>query len=173
MQDKFDEYLKNEEMPNRLRALTAKSFRNVDHELTGSDVNCELATYGDALLKHALCKILFDAEEENITVEKQRFESDKVLVNVIAKHYGLLDYMRFDRNDGNIPQDYNYPTQKEENQKGNDSPYKYIATAVEALVASFYLDNGEDFGLVIEIAKHWKLLIDNSKKEGFSPLCTT
>ena len=131
--------------------------------------NTELATYGDALLKCAFCKILFDEGVPNITEGKKNYESDKVLVEVIARHYELLKYIHFDKNDDKIPRDYDYRNPK----KGKASPYKYIATAVEALIAAVYLDNKENFGLVIEIAKHWKILIDNSKKEGFSPLCTT
>ena len=41
---------------------------------------------------------------------------------------------------------------------------KYIATAVEALIAAIYLDNNEDFSLVVKIAEHWKTLIDDSYK---------
>lgn len=174
MTDKFDEYLNDKSQSTRERALTSSSHKKVFQNENGSPLsnektNTELATYGDALLKCAFCKMLFDEGVSNITEGKKNYESDKVLVEVIARHYELLKYIRFDKNDDKIPQDYDY----RKPQKGNDSLYKYIATAVEALVASFYLDNGEDFGLVIEIAKHWKRLIDNSKKEGFSTLCTT
>lgn len=48
--------------------------------------------------------------------------------------------------------------------KGKDSPSKYIATAVEALIAAIYLDNKEDFSLVVKIAEHWKKLIDKKQK---------
>ncbi len=162
MQDKFDKYLKDGSQPTRQKALTAKSYKNIDHSLQDKDTNCELATYGDALLKCAFCKILFDDGVENITVKKQNYESDKVLVEVIARHYELLNYIRFDdKTNSEIPQHYDY---KAPSQKGNDSPSKYIATTVEALVSAIYLDNGEDFGLVVKIAEHWKELIDNSQK---------
>jgi len=162
MQDKFGEYLKDESQRNRQKALTSKSYKNEDHSLMDKDTNRELATYGDALLKCAFCKILFDKDVENITQSKQKYEKDKALVEVIAQHYQLIKYMRFDKNDDKIPLDYNYQQPK----KGNDSPSKYIATAVEALLAAIYLDNKEDFRLVVEIASHWKMLIDQSVGDG-------
>jgi dsRNA-specific ribonuclease len=161
MQDKFSEYLNDENQPRRKKALTANSYKKVDPSLKASDTNCELGTYGDALLKCAFCKILFDEGVSNITVEKQKYESDKVLVEIIARHYELLNYIRFDKNDDKIPKDYDY---RDPPKKGKDSPSKYIATAVEALIAAVYLDNNEDLGLVLEIVKHWKKLIDNSGK---------
>ena len=157
MQDKFDEYLKDKEKPTRLKALTAKSYRNLNHALEDSDTNSTLATYGDAILKLAYCKILFDEGETKITERKQALESDKNLVEVIAKRYDLLNYIKFDNNDTKIPQDYKY----QKPQKGKDSPSKYIATAVEALIAAIYLDNDEDLDLVVDIVKDWRELIEN------------
>ena len=46
-----------------------------------------------------------------------------------------------------------------------ESAAKYIATAVEALLAAIYLDNNENFGLVVDIAKSWKNLIDEEKNK--------
>ena len=156
MQDKFGEYLKDESQHFRQQALTAKSYKNVDHSLKDQDTNCELATYGDALLKVAYCGILFEENAENITEKKKQSEEDKVLVEVIARHYKLLDFIHFDKNDNNIPQDYNYRIPKH----GKDSPSKYIATAVEALLAASFLDNDKNMELIVGIAKHWKTLID-------------
>ena len=164
MRDIFWEYLNNasdQEHPTRQTALTDNSYKNKDHSLDDRDINCRLATYGDALLKLAYCKILFDEGASQITVEKQKYESDKVWVEVLARHYSLLGYVRYDKNDDKIPKDYGY---REPSKKGKDSPSKYIATAVEALIAAIYLDNKEDFSLVLEIVKHWKKLIDNSGK---------
>ena len=174
MQDKFNEYLRDKSQHTRERALTSSSYKKVFERenrspLLDEKTNTELATYGDALLKCAFCKILFDEGVSNITVEKQNYESDKVFVEIIARHYELLKYIYFDKNDDKIPQDYNYrKPEKEKDSKSNNgkgSPSKYIATAVEALIAAIYLDNKEEFGLVIEIAEHWKTLIDKSKGE--------
>ena len=159
MQDKIYEYLRDESRPTKQRALTASSYKNIDHSLEDADTNSELATYGDALLKLAFCKILFDEGVSNITLEKQKYESDKVFVEIIARNYELLNYIRFDKNDDNIPKDYDY---RDPPKKGKDSPSKYIATAVEALIAAIYLDNNEDFSVVVEIAKHWIELIDSA-----------
>lgn len=165
MQDRFLEYLNNtsdQEHPTRPIALTDNSYKNKDHSLDDRDINCRLATYGDALLKLAYCKILFDEGASQITVEKQKYESDKTLVEKIAQHYDLLKYIRFDENGKKIPEDYKY---EEPSKPGKDSTSKYIATAVEALLAAIYLDNNENFGLVVDIAKSWKNLIDEEKNK--------
>lgn len=162
MQDAFVKYLNDTSQPTRQKALTAKSYKKTDPSLQDKDTNCGLATYGDALLKCAFCKILFNAGAENITEKKQQYESDKVLVEIIARHYALLDHIRFDDTDANIPRDYNY---RKPSRKDKESKSKYIATAVEALIAAIYLDNGEDFGLVVAIAEGWKDLIDKQKTE--------
>ena len=157
MSPSFDEYLNNPSLQYKHRgiALTASSYKKVDHGLTDKDTSCKLATYGDALLKLALCKILFDNKVENITVVKQEYEKDEVLVKVIARHYNLLDKINFDKHDKNIPQNYEYEGDK----------HKYIATAVEALLAAYYLDNEENFELIVAVAEEWKKLIDETKTQ--------
>ena len=159
MPDKFKEYLKDISQRTRDRALTASSYkkffeRENGFPLSDEKINTELATYGDAILKLAFCKILFDAGVSNITVEKQKYESDEAFVRIIARHYKLLDYIKFDKDDSNIPQNYDYRP------KPNGNPHKYIATVVEALVAAYYLDNEEKFELIEAVAKEWKELID-------------
>lgn len=161
MSDVFEVYLKCKNATYRQTALTANSYKNVDHNVPDSDVNNEMATYGDALLKLALCQILFEENVKNITEEKKNYESDDVLVRVVAEKYSLIQYIRFDRGNKNIPQNYNYE------KKGDDSPHKYIATAVEALLAAIYLDHNKDFDFVVDIVRKWKMLIDerSAKKE--------
>ena len=87
-------------------------------------------------------------------------KSDEVLVEVIARHYELLKYICFDNNDGNIPQDYDY---RKPSKKRKVSRSKYIATAVEALIAAIYLDNEENMDLILEITAGWKTLIDKNR----------
>ena len=156
----FEEYLKNGESAYRQIALTSRSYKNIDHSLTDKNINPELGTYGDALLKLALCKILFEESVEKITEKKKDYESDKVLVKIIAHYYDLLKYMHFDYNDRNIPQNYDY----QGNENSPKSKHKYIATAAEALLAAIYLDEGENFDLVLDIVKEWKAIIDRSPK---------
>ena len=78
MADKFENYLKNEKSEYKTIALTSNSYRNIEHSLNDNAINNNLATYGDALLKLALCDILFNEKVENITVEKEKYESDEV-----------------------------------------------------------------------------------------------
>lgn len=159
VKDKFREYLeKNEDTENKKNALTAKSYKKYSQEynkqtLSNKNINERLGTYGDALLRHALCQILFEEKIEEISEEKKKYESDEILVKVVAKKYKLLDHIKYDKNDEKIPRDYEY---------GNNS-YKYIATVVEALLAAFYLDNEEEFKLVVEVVRLWEKLIDAQK----------
>ena len=74
---------------------------------------------------------------------------------MIARHYEILNFLRFDRNDPNISQDYDYY----ENENGK-SRHKYIATAVEALLAAIYLSHDRNTQEIFDIAKKWKELID-------------
>ena len=65
-EDAFALYLKNEAQQTRKKALTVKSYKQIETDLTDDDVNSELATYGDALLKYALSERLYGTVE-NIT----------------------------------------------------------------------------------------------------------
>ena len=154
----FREYLENggDGCSYRQRALTAKSYKNIEHSIQETDTNEALAVLGDSLLKYALCEILFDEQCENITVKKQGYESDEVLVKIIARHYNLKEYLRFDNTDTNIPQNYDF----EKRENGKESPHKYIATALEALLAAFFLDGQRDITVVFSIVREWKTLID-------------
>ncbi len=136
----------------RTRALTAKSYKNIEHTLQDKQTNDELATYGDALLKFALCEALLDDEKlEGLSVTKACYESDRVLVDKIARHYDLIKYIRFDRKNRRIPQSYDY----------EDDSHKYIATALEALLGAHYKIYG-DLDAIREIVKLWMQIIDRA-----------
>lgn len=154
--------------PLQLRALTDKSYKNkTTHSQNNDEINFELATYGDAILKCILCKIYFEREDEDnfgfkgkLTEWKKQYESDEVLVRVVAKHYNLLNFLRYDEK-GNEkpeeqkPQDYDHKGQNDKDR------HKYIATAMEACIAAVYIENGENE--VIDIVKQWIQWIDESK----------
>lgn len=147
----FEEYLV-QDTPEMRRALTDDTYKTVwqrehrsAHTLADKEVNSELATLGDAVLKLALAEMLLD-RVENITVVKQRYESDRVLVTVVGRHYGLLRYLRCDP--AVTKQDYDY---------AGDS-HKHIATALEAVLGAIYLTDG--FAAAREVVSAWCLLID-------------
>ena len=154
--DKFLEWI---EKNKGHYAFNDRSYRKVlQNEQRSADtknfkVNTELATYGDAVLSLSLCQILFG--EKQLSVEKAKYESDEILVKVVAKHYSLLEYINFDREDKQIPKDYAC--------KDKDDKYKFIATAVEACLGAIYMEKGMDTAL--EIVKTWKDIIDNSNKK--------
>lgn len=165
--DKIEELLKNQKTDLQKQALTDKSYKNkTTHSQNNDEINFELATYGDAVLKLALCKVYRDKKNagikfsDNLSQWKEKHESDEVLVRVIAKHYNLLNFLRYDEK-GNgkpeeqKPQDYDHKGQNDKDR------HKYLATAMEACIAAVYIENGENE--VIEIVKQCIQWIDESK----------
>ena len=139
-------------------ALVDKSYKNVCQQKKGVDpndikVNTELATYGDAVLKLALCQILWCEDVSMLTEKKKKYEEDETLVKAIADYYDLLDYIKYDKK--TKPSDYEYE------KKHGKNPHKFIATAVEACLGAIYLEN-KSIDVVLEIVNVWKNLIDYS-----------
>lgn len=145
-------------------ALTDRSFKNAfqkgkdttkpENVWPDETINADLATYGDAVLKMVLCEILFEKGSSSITEEKKRYESDRVLVSVIGKHYDILNNarFRFDKEDKNKPRDYCYPKTA-----GQDEPHKYIATAIEACLGALYRQtkNLSEIKNLVEMWMEW------------------
>lgn len=155
-QDKFLDYLQNGSGKWHTRALTDKSVQGDRDE---SVTNLTLATYGDAVLKLALCEILLDHYEE-LTIEKAKYESDVSLVRV-AEHYELLKYLNFNKSNREIPQDYDcrrldpsFTQSKKERVRHHNRRRKYIATAIEAVLGAIYKDH-RDPGEIVEIVRGW------------------
>lgn len=129
-----------------------KVYQNQYHkELASTNTNFELATYGDALLKFALCSILLD-KEEKLSENKKKYETDEFLIERVAKHYNLLKYMNFDREDKGILQEYIFDKKDKT---------KYIATTVEAVLGAIYKENN-NFKSIFNLVKSW---IDLKDKE--------
>ena len=121
---------------------------------------------GDAILKLALCKIYWDKKNagikfsDNLSQWKEKHESDEVLVRVIAKHYNVLNFLRYDKKGNGKPEEQKPQDYDHKGQNDNDR-HKYLATAMEASIAAVYLENGKNE--VIEIVKQWIEWIDESK----------
>ena len=150
--DIFEEYITQNKRNVDCRALTCKSYGEVykrkEHcEIDPQKTNFELATYGDALLKFTLCSLLLDKCKQ-LTEEKKKYETDKYLIENIAEHYQLLDYMNFDREDEKIPQCYEFL---------ENETTKYIATTVEAVLGAIYKQNN-DFHQICDLVKKWMIL---------------
>ena len=153
--DIFETFIQKYKRNKNCRALTCKSYGKVyqnkyQSPLKSEQQNSELATYGDALLKFALCALLLD-KVEHLSEEKKKFEEDKFLIEVVAEHYQLLDYMNFDRDDKKIPQEYKFVKSE------NHNPTKYIATTVEAVLGAIYLEN-PDLNSIIALVDSWREL---------------
>lgn len=126
------------------RALTTVSYKQVIQRkekrvLKDYDVNITLSTYGDVILKYILTDLLFAINSESITITKSEFEEDKFLVNYVARNINLLEYVKKDETDKNIPLNYDYAKVK------NNNSYKYLATTVEALIGAVHIINNKDF----------------------------
>ncbi len=137
--DLFIHWLKREDKSNYVkRALTDKSYKNVNPSLKTEETNFSLATFGDSIIKMCLTDILYKKSIIDISKERAKFESDEYLVKKVAKHYDLIKYIIKDPNDQKMPKDYEYVVKK-----GGNNPHKYIATAVEAMIGAIYLETSE------------------------------
>lgn len=160
MEDLFKEYLNKEDLPNIKRALTASSRKNIDHTLTNNNVADDLATLGDAVIKFCYAKYFLD-KCEKLSQEIEKYITDEVFVTKIANHYELLKYIAYDENDKKIPHDYNYKKPKITSGKNKkQSGYKYIATAVEAMIGAIYLET-KDLKKITELLLTWIKYIKN------------
>ena len=152
----FDNYLHSGS--NNLKiALTDRSFRKVTNNHT-LKINNDLATLGDAVYCLALTELLMDHEQ--ISKDKQTYESDESLVTKVAEYYHILDLLRYDKDDVTKGVGYNWIETEEQKKKKKDNPQKYLATAMEALMGAYYLDRDRHMGLIIELAKEWMQIID-------------
>ena len=166
--DIFEEYInKKNESSWVKRALTDPSFNdyrkrgvkkgdpNFSELNTPLPVNTDLATYGDAVIKLCYLEIMFD-KEKKLTEAKSKVESDEYLVDVVARHYDLLNFIDRDKEDKKRPNDYNYSSYN----NTNNNPCKYIATAVEAVIGAIYKET-KDLKPIIELLNNW-LELQNS-----------
>lgn len=155
--DLFEKYLQKEESSHWIhRALTDKSykaeFERENHKPFNGDVNTDLGTYGDGVIKLAYLELLLDFGTK-LTEEKSQWESDKYLVEKVAKHYQLVEKKRIHKNtkDKNLPDDYNY----EDTPGENKNRHKYIATAIEAMIGAIYKEIN-DLKPIIELLDSWR-----------------
>jgi len=157
--DEFLAWLKKNKEHYALVDKSYKPFlqrRDKISNINDIKINTELATYGDAVLKLALCQILWRENVFKLTEQKKKYEEDETLVKIIAKRYELLDFIKAG---STKPRNYDYEkysTKKKENNK-----HKYIATAVEACLGAIYKEE-KDMDKVIRIVKLWKDMIDKA-----------
>ncbi|MDE5715724.1 MAG: hypothetical protein K2I42_06280 [Anaeroplasmataceae bacterium] len=138
------------------RALTDSSYKNKfqreNREEYKGQINTDLATYGDAIIKFCYTEILLD-KSEKLTEERVHYESDKYLVKYVAKQYDLLNYIMKDVKDENLPNDYDY----ENNASENNNRHKYIATAVEAMIGAIYKEEPDLESLKLQLESWMRL----------------
>ena len=157
--DLFEEWLGKKDNSEWVqRALTARSYKKVNHNLKDKDIAFELATYGDALIKFCYAEIFLDNCKQ-LSIEIEKYVTDERWVNVIARHYSLLGFIRYDENDESIKKDYAYikPTKTKSGKNKKESPHKYIATAVEAMIGAIYLET-KKIKPITELLNSWRKL---------------
>ena len=139
--------------PLMVQALTDRSRNNYlrKHNLPIVPNNVELATYGDAVLKLAFCDVLYGVDY--LTIEKEKYESDKNYVEVIGKRYDILRRMKYDSEDCYMPKTYIMHKK--------DMNHKRIATCVEAIAGAIFMID-RDIEEIIEIARFWKGITDEA-----------
>jgi dsRNA-specific ribonuclease len=132
-------------------ALVCASYKPVYQRLHGEAliddrVNTELATYGDALLRFALVSLFLD-KVEKLSEHIKQYLTDKFLIECVAEHYRLLDYILYDEDNPLIPAQYVFYK--------NDRT-KYIATSVEAVLGDIYREGAsmEDIRALVESWTH-------------------
>lgn len=160
--DLFEEYLEKKDNENVKRALTAKSYKKEYSSLKNKDVAPDLATLGDAIIKLCYTKYFLDKVKQ-LSKEVEKYVTDERFVTVIARHYDLLKYIDYDKDDDNISQDYDYNKPgKTSGKNKKTSSYKYIATAVEAMIGAIYLETN-DLDKISELLLKWKEFIDKTQ----------
>lgn len=161
--DLFEEYLEKKDNENVKRALTAKSYKKEHQSLENKDIAADLATLGDAIIKFCYTKYFLDKVEQ-LSKEVEKYVTDERFVTVIARHYDLLKYIDYDKDDDKILQDYDYnkPGKTSSGKNKKTSPHKYIATAVEAMIGAIYLET-KDLDKISELLLQWKEFIDKTQ----------
>ena len=154
--DLFEEYLNKKETSKWVkRALTDKSYKHYYEELNGKPYlgkhNKDLGTYGDRVISLCFVELMLD-KESKLSIEKAKVESDEYLVKTIAKHYNLLKFIDTDENNNDLPRNYDFIKPAKKNK---DSPHKYIATAVEAMIGAIFKETN-DLKPIIELLDSWR-----------------
>ena len=142
-------------------ALTDNSYKQIyrkekREELSNNKVNSDLATYGDAILKVCLMKILIERNEEKLTEQKKIYESDRSLVKYIAPKYDLINKIYMDKE--KKTHSYNYDSYYNSTKTKNRC--KYIATCVEALIAAIFIEENCELDPIINLVEQWMTLCE-------------
>lgn len=111
---------------------------------------------------YLLTGILYhDRKEIDISEERKRYESDKVLVEKIASYYRLREILLFDDENEDKNHGYDYWEYK----GSGDHLHKFLATAMEALLGAYYLDHNESIKEVEPVARMYERICSRSKKQ--------
>ena len=134
------------------------TYLNLNHEwikiALNPNLNKNLATLGDSVLKLALADLLY-GKVKHLSEHIKFYNTDRTLVEDIGRHYDVIKYIQ--KEDIEI-YDESYSYIKKGKNKSN--PKKYIATAIEALLGAIYLINNHRMDEVKEVILEFKKIID-------------
>lgn len=158
--DLFEEWLSRKKESKWVkRALTDSSYKNKSGVSQDTEVNTELATYGDAIIKMCYSELLLD-KCNKLSAEIEKYIGDERFVTVIAKHYkilelGLIDYDDSDQKVKKHFEDYSYEKPgKTTGGNKKESPDKRKATVVEAMIGAIYKETKE-MDSIIKLLNEW------------------
>lgn len=170
-QDLFEKYLNEKNCKYIKIALTDSSYNtarskgvkknnpNYEELHKPLSTNRDLATIGDALMKLIYAKHFYEDEKTNKLSKKiEQYITDKYLVSVVAKHYDILKYLQFDKDNKSMKADYKYENRtRTEGKNKKNNPRKYIATAIEAMIGTIYMEaNGNNIKEISDLlTKCW------------------
>lgn len=169
-QDLFKRYLNEKNRKYIKIALTGSSYNtarskgvkknnpNYEELHKPFPTNRDLATIGDALMKLIYAKHFYEDEKTNKLSKKiEQYITDEYLVSVVAKHYDILKYLQFDKDNKSMKADYKYENKtKTEGKNKKNNPRKYIATAIEAMIGAIYMEeNGNIKKISNLLTKCW------------------
>jgi len=151
--DDFENYL-GKNPPLLQEALTDPSYRR--YSGNGScRTNEDLAALGGAVLDLALYSILYgELGGDQLAAAKGRYGSDRVPVTVVARHYGILGILRYDRNDRDKRNGYSWDP------VATAATQRFLADAAKAALGAFYLRYNQKMARVVPVVRYWMRLAD-------------
>ena len=101
---------------------------------------------------------VIDEKIDKLSKKIEQYTTDEYLVSVVAKHYDILKYLRFDKDNKSMKADYKYENRtRTEGKNKKKNPRKYVATAIEAMIGAIYMEeNGNNIKKISDLStKCW------------------
>lgn len=153
LEDLFLKHLKNNDS-YMLQAFTDSSYSDYPENHRRYDCNFDMANAGDRLLKFALNDYLFELYNESmveLTYREKHYLTDKQLVEIIAKKYNLIDYIKCS------------DAQKKDASYEFSEKTLYLAKAVKAILYAIFKKT-KNINEIMQIVHNFILETDTGRK---------